>query len=427
MLWRVQWRINAVRIRGISRNVVVLGWVSFFTDMASEMLYPIMPLFLVGLPGGSPALLGWIDGLAEGISSGLRWIGGALSDHFGRRKPFIFAGYFISAISKPIMGLAGFVIGWPLFAVGRCSDRLGKSIRTASRDALIADSTSEDTRGIAFGFHRAMDTAGAVAGPLVGLAILVVILGWNRVFTTQWNQAKLGGFGVDLDLKWLFIVALVPGLISAVLSIAGVKEMRAAPGKGHAPTILQSFPLPFWHLLAANAVFSLGNSSDSFLILRSGEKGLAFGLIILAFALYNAIYALAAAPLGKLSDMIGRKPVVISGWIVYALVYVGFAVMPSAHWAWVLFAVYGLYQAFAEGVTKAMVSDVVAPAQRAGAIGLFYTASGLGQLVGSVLAGAVWKWAPIGGHLMPSFAIGSMFALLAVPIIATVRVKPVEA
>jgi hypothetical protein len=194
-----------MRIRGITRNVVILGLVSFFTDLSTEMLYPIIPLFIVGSLGASPALLGLIEGVAEGISSSLRWAGGLWSDRTGGRKPFVVAGYGLSAVSKPLMGLAAFALGWPLFLAGRCSDRLGKSVRTAARDALIADSTDPAYRGVAFGFHRAVDTGGAVTGPL--LALLVIVL-WPNV-----------------SLATLFFVAFLPGLLSVLLAGAGVRDM----------------------------------------------------------------------------------------------------------------------------------------------------------------------------------------------------------
>lgn len=177
--------------RGITRNVAILGWVSFLTDVASEMLYPVMPLFLVGTLGASPALLGLIDGIAEGISSGTRWITGALSDRYRRRQPFVVAGYTLSAFSKPVMGLASVVIGWPLFLAGRCADRLGKSIRTSARDALIADSTDPQYRGIAFGFHRALDTLGAVVGPLVALLIITMRPGTSLAWLFEIGRAHV--------------------------------------------------------------------------------------------------------------------------------------------------------------------------------------------------------------------------------------------
>jgi MFS family permease len=333
---------------------------------------------------------------------------GALSDRFRRRKPFVVAGYAISAISKPLMGLAAFAMGWPLFLAGRVLDRFGKSVRTGARDALIADSTSPQFRGAAFGFHRAADTCGAVLGPLVALAIIVL--------------------QPDVPLTWLFFVALLPGAASAILSALAVRDTPHEPLASAAPpSILQSFPRPLWMLIAANALFSFGNSSDAFLILRSKELGLTFTSIILAFATYNAVYALAALPLGTLSDRIGRKPVIIAAWMVYAAVYLSMATTRSASVPWLLFPLYGLYQALTEGVGKAMVSDVVPIHQRAGAIGLFYTVSGLGQLVASILAGTLWHVRLFNGRMTAPFAIGAAFALLAIPFIGlvrTVRIKP---
>jgi MFS family permease len=391
------------KVRRISRNVIVLGWVSFFTDVASEMLYPVIPLFLVGTLGASPALLGIIDGIAEGGSSVLRWLAGAMSDRFRRRKPFVTVGYTLSALSKPVMGLAAVAGGWPLFLLGRSADRLGKSIRTSARDALIADSTEPQHRGVAFGLHRAMDTCGAILGPL--LALLIVVL---RPGT---------------PLQWLFFVALVPGLLSSLLAFLAVRDIpHKADPTAKPPTILQRFPKPLWHLIAAATLFSLGNSSDSFLILRSKELGLTFPQVILAFALYNVVYALGAMPLGKLSDRIGRKPIVVTGWIVYAAVYLGFSLAKSSSAPWVLLGIYGLYQALTEGVTKAFITDVVPKEQRAGAIGLFYTVTGVGQLVASVAAGALWHVRLFHGSLMASFLIGAICAATAVPLITSVRV-----
>jgi len=393
------------RFPGISRNVFALGWVSFLTDLASEMLYPVMPLFLVGTLGATPALLGVIDGVAEGMSSSLRWIGGALSDRLRKRKPFVVAGYAISALSKPVMGFAAIVLGWPLFFIGRCADRFGKSIRTAARDALIADSTPPEYRGQAFGFHRAADTCGAVLGPLVALA---VYLYWRTV---------------RANLHYLFFIALIPGLLSTLVAALAVRDIphESPKDKPVAPPLLQPYPRSFWQLLAANALFSLGNSSDAFLMLRAREVGLTFASILLAFALYNAVYALAALPLGSLSDRIGRKPVLITGWVVYAAVYLGFAITRSTLTPWFLMAAYGLYQAMTEGVSKAFVTDVVPQPQRAGAIGLFYTASGIGQLLASILAGSLWTTHWFHNRALAAFTFGATCALAAVPLVAAVR------
>ena len=386
--------------RELNRNVFALGWVSFLTDIASEMLYPIIPLFITGVLGSSPAVLGLIEGVAEGGSSLLRWLAGANSDRFRRRKPFVVAGYALSAISKPVMGLAAYWLGWPVFLVGRVSDRIGKSIRTSARDALISDSTDTNHRGLAFGVHRAMDTLGAVIGPLIALAIVT--------------------FKPGFPLAWLFFVALIPGLLSSLLCILLVKDIpHSAHPDARPPPLLQHYPRPFWQVIAAAALFSLGNSSDSFLILRSRELGLTFGHVILAFTLYNIVYSLAAIPLGRLSDVIGRRPVVATGWLVYAGVYFGFSAARTSLAPWVLLATYGLYQALTEGVTKALVSDVVSKGQRAGAIGLFYTVAGIGQLAASLIAGTIWSQTIRGLHA--PFLFGAVCAMAAIPLILTSR------
>jgi MFS family permease len=402
----------------VSRNVILLGWVSFFTDLASEMLYPVIPLFLTGTLGVHKEALGAIEGIAEGISTGLRWIGGVLSDLSGKRKPFVFVGYTLSAFSKPLMGLAALIGGWPLFLVGRSSDRLGKSIRTAARDALIADASTPETRGAAFGLHRAMDTTGAVLGPSLALLIL-----WLRPST---------------PLHYLFFLALFPGLASALLIGIFIKESPHAPDVAAArqrARLWQIYPGTFWHLIAANAVFSLANSSDSLLILRAtemwnghpAESGgvVSVSVVMFAaglFAVFNLLYALLAAPAGALSDRLPRKTVIAAGWLIYAAVYFGFGFGPTAGmpWLpWVLMAVYGIYQAFTEGVTKALVSDLVPAGQRAGAIGLYYTVAGLAQLVASFATGLLWQ------HCGPAWAFGlaAALALLAIPLIITVPAK----
>jgi MFS family permease len=409
------------RLRGVTRNVVVLGWVSMLTDMASEMLYPIIPIFIVNVLGASTAMLGLIEGIAEGISTGLRWLGGALSDKYQKRKPFVVWGYGISAFSKPIMGLAA-VFGWPVFLLGRASDRFGKSIRSAARDALIADSTEPEFRGVAFGLHRAMDTCGAIVGPLIALAVL--------------------GFLPGLSLAWLFVIALIPGILSVMLARVAISDIPHASQaeKVKAPPMFQKFPGVFWHFIIGFAIFSLGNSSDSFLLLRSNELMAPMAaniqwailsdvpetiktvmLVTLAYVVYNAVNVVAATPLGKLSDKVGRKPIFICGLVMYAIVYGGFAVWNTAAAPWVLLAVYGLYQALTDGVSKAIVTDLVPKEQRAGAIGLFATIGGLGQLSGSVIAGLVYKMQWMDKEVMAPFAIGAAFALLAIPVIASVR------
>lgn len=400
-----------MRLRNISRNVVMLGLVSLCNDLATEMLYPIIPLFVIGALGSSPAILGVIEGVAEGISSGLRWVGGAWSDRLGRRKPFVVAGYGLSALSRPVMGAAAFVLGWPLFLVGRSSDRLGKAVRTAARDALIADSSPNDARGLAFGFHRTCDTFGAVLGPLVALLVLKL---WP-----------------SLPLATLFFIALVPALGSVLIAAIFVREVspqnddatppQEAGSTPQATARLRDLPRGFWMFLAAYALFSLGNSSDSFLLLRARDIGLSLDRVILVYALFNVVYALCATPFGRLSDRIGRRPVLAAGWLVYAGVYVGFAVWGAAAAPWVLMAAYGLYHALTEGVTKALVTDFVPAGQRGGALGLFLAVAGVSQVVASLAAGALWNVRPFGTAVVLPLALGAVLSLAAIPLLLAAR------
>ncbi len=384
----------------LPRNVKSLGLVSFFTDIASEMLYPIIPLFIVGTLGASPAILGVIEGLADGLASSLKWVGGRLSDRSGKRKPFVIAGYSLSALSKPIMGLAAVVAGpaaWVVFLTGRISDRVGKAVRTAPRDALIADSVPKEQRGAAFGFHRAMDTCGAIVGPLIALIVI------NRF--------------PDLPLHYLFFVAIIPGAISVLIAMRYVTEIRVAPKSEKSVGVKHTYPARFWWIVVAFAVFSLGNSSDSFLLLRARELGLGFSQVIFAYSLYNLVGALLAWPLGQLSDRVGRVPLIVTGWLIYALVYSIFAVNQTSLVVWLSMCGYGLYAALTEGVIKAMVSDHVESAHRASALGIVAGIGGICQVIASIVTGLLWQKTIVGGQLSLAFFIGASCAALAVLVI----------
>jgi len=394
-----------MRIKGITRNVVVLGVVALLTDMASEMLYPLIPIFLTGSLGLNVQFVGVIEGIAEGISNGLRWLGGMLSDMSRRRKPFVVWGYLLSAMSKPVMGLAA-VSGWGVFLLGRSTDRFGKSVRSAARDALIADSTDQEYRGVAFGFHSAMDTCGAIIGPLIAIAIMV--------------------FWPGMGIAWLFLAALVPSLAATVVAAAAVRDIPHEASRQETRNTLkfwQHYPGPLWVLMAAGAVFSLGNSSDTFLILRSTgivmgdasvhEKAI-FGCAI--FAAFNVVFAAAATPFGHLSDKLSRKTVILAGWAIYICVYGGFVFAATTAAVWVLMAAYGLYWGLTDGVMKAYVNDLVSKEQRAGAIGLFYTVTGTAQLLASFMAGYAWdkggpSWAMALGVIFPAVAIGILLCV----------------
>ena len=360
-------RIRRAR-EALPPNVLTLGWVSFANDLASELAYPIVPLFVTITLGAPVAVLGLIEGLAEGIAVGLRGIAGWLSDREGgRRKPWIVGGYSATAVSRPLIAAAP-AWGWVLGA--RMIDRLGKAARTAPRDALIRDSTEPAKIGSAFGYERAMDTAGAVIGPLAAVGLLAL----------------------GLSLRGVLWVAVIPAF-AMLLLLRPVREapVSTEPVAARPKASLRELPTPYWLVLGIWVVFSLGNSSDVFLLLRANNLGLDTTLAVLSYAAYNLVYSSLSWPLGSLSDRIPRTIVLGAGIAVFALVYLGFAVAPAAWAVWPLFLVYGAYIAATDGVAKAWVSDY-APAGLAGtAFGVFAAASGAALLVASIAAGLLWS------------------------------------
>jgi MFS family permease len=353
---------------GITRNVAVLGVVSFFTDLSSEMLYPIIPMFLTSALGASPAIVGIIEGLAESTASLLRIWSGWFSDRIGVRKPLVFAGYGVSAATRPLLALAH---GWPAVLAARVLDRFGKGVRGAPRDALIADSTSAEHRGRAFGFHRSMDQLGAVAGPLLGLALL------------SW---------FDGDYRSVFLAAFVPSAVSTAL-IAFAREKRAEAEREPVRLTLRGFDRPLVHFLCVVALFSLGNSADAFLILRARDLGASAREAIALFAVFNIIYVLSAYPAGALSDRMDRRILFRAGLLVFAAVYAGFGMAHERAWLWLLFPIYGLYMGLTDGVSRALVIDLAPPERRATALGLHAAVVGIAAFPASALAGLLWtRW-----------------------------------
>ena len=380
------------------RNVVLLGVVSLFADISSEMVYPLIPLFLTTTLGAPVVAVGLIEGVAESSASLLKWIFGWFSDRLRRRVPFTFAGYALAAIAKPGLAAAFF---WPTALFVRFLDRAGKGIRTAPRDALIADSTDESQRGRAFGLHRAMDTSGAIIGPLIALGLLA----W---------------FGHH-NYRPVFLIAGIPGAIS-VLAVLAVREIRHTPREAPLPPLLslRGYDRRYLQFIAVTLLFSVGNSSDAFLLLRSKNIGLGATAIVLAYVLYNVAYAALSLPAGIRSDRIGRRPVLIAGFAIFAFVYIGFAFASDAWMIWPLFIVYGAYIALTEGVGKAYVSDLVPSERRGTAMGLYNASTGVMLLLSSVIGGVLWD--TIGPAA--TFAFGASTAAAATVLLLVLHFTP---
>ncbi|MBX6342297.1 MAG: MFS transporter [Thermomicrobiaceae bacterium] len=382
------------RIAGVDRNVFLLSVVSFFADVSSEMIYPLIPLFLTQTLGAPAAALGLVEGVAESTASLLKVVSGWLSDRLGRRKPLVVLGYGLSALGKPALALAG---AWPLALVARAIDRTGKGLRDAPRDALIAGWTPPEERGRAFGFHRALDTAGAVLGPLVAL---------------------LGLWLLRDNLRLLFLLAVVPAAMT-LLVLAPVRDRRPERPAERPPISLRlaGASPDLRGLLLVILVFGLGNSSDTFLLLRARYLGLGTTAVVLAYVLYNVVYAGLALPAGIRSDRVGRRNVMLVGLLVFSAVYLGFAVAPGPALVWPLFAVYGAYIALTDGVGKALVADLAPRERQATALGLYSTVVGLSALVASVVAGLLWDAvgpaAPfVYGAALAALAAGLLWRLL---------------
>jgi len=385
-------------VPGVSRNVFVLGLVSLATDVASEMPYPIIPIFLTVTLGAPVAFLGLIEGIAEGTASLMKVGSGWYSDRLSMRRPLVAAGYGLSAVGKVLLATA---FHWPQVLIARTTDRFGKGVRTSPRDALIADSSLPEVYGRSFGFHRAADTAGAVIGPLIGLAILQIV-GQNH-------------------LRPILLAATVPGVLSVGLLVF-VRERRRPPqpvakAEGGARIDLSGASPVFWMFLSISLLFALGNSSDTFLILRAKDLGLSLSVVILMYVLYNAAYSLLSLPAGIVADRIGKRRLVTGGFFVYGLVYMGFALVGQGSAVWPLFLVYGVYMAFTDGQARAMVAELSPEERRGTFLGLYHTGIGLMALAASVIAGVLWdvvgKPAPFWLGASTGFAAAAL--MLALP------------
>jgi MFS family permease len=353
--------------RGITGNVLILGLVSFLTDFSSEMIYPLLPLFLTTTLGAGPAFLGVIEGVAESTASLLKLVSGIMSDRVRDRKKLVLSGYGISSCARPLIALATGPLA-VLFI--RFADRIGKGIRTSPRDALIADSVDPAIRGKAYGFHRSMDHAGAIVGPLAATALLA------------WFVS---------DLRTVFWLAAIPGALTIVLIIFKVRESghRKVTSDGRFLKVLPHGRLRTYIIVLF--VFTLGNSSDAFLLLKAGQLGVSSVTIPLLWAFFHVIKMVSSMPFGALSDRVGRRSIIITGWCVYAVTYIGFAHATTELHVWLLFTLYGLFYGLTEGVEKALLVDIAGKDERGSAFGWYNFAIGVGALPASLFFGIIWK------------------------------------
>ena len=388
-------------IRKVPRNIWALSLTSFFRDVASEMLVHLLPLFLANVLGIRTAIIGLIEGIAETTASLMKIYSGWLSDKLGKRKELTVAGYGLAALAMPLLLVAR---SWPAVLLYRFVDRVGKGVRTAPRDALIADSITPEHRGIAFGLHRAADTGGAFVGLLLAIWL---------VWRSQLGEWQLSAETFRTIVWW----AMIPATLAVLAVALGVKEVVKPRSNGVAPPhfTLSGLGQPFQRFLLVMILFTLGNSTDAFLVLRAQSSGASVVMVLAMIAGFNLVYTLLATPAGALSDRIDRRKVVIGGWLLYALVYLGFAFAGQTWHFWLLYALYGVYYALTEGVAKALVADFVPSERRGTAYGVYNAAVGLTVLPASVIAGILWQGlgAWMGFGPAAPFLFGGFLALIA--------------
>ena len=389
-------------LRGLPRNVWVVTATSFLTDISSEMVINLIPLFLAEVLGVRTNVIGLIEGVAETTASLLKVFSGWLSDRLGQRKWLTVAGYSLSTVAKPFLY---FATSWTWVLGVRFADRVGKGIRTAPRDALVADSIDENRRGLAFGLHRAGDTAGAAIGLLVALVVVWLLQG------SDWALARS-------TFQTVVILSIIPAVLAVVVLAVGARDVPvSSDDRCRAPSLsLAGFDTRFKGFVLVMLLFTLGNSSDAFLILRAKERGLSVLGVLGMLVAFNLVYTLVSGPAGALSDRVGRRRIIVGGWLAYGIIYLGFALADEAWHVVVLFVLYGIYYGMTEGTARAMVADLVRPDQRGTAYGVFNAAIGLAAFPASLIAGLLWQgiggwqgWGP-----RAPFFFGSLVALVAV-------------
>jgi len=378
----------------LPRNVKLLGWASCLNDVASEMIFPLLPQFLITVLGGNRFHLGIIEGVADSAASLLKLWSGARSDRVAKRKGFVIFGYALAAVSRPVIGIIS--APWQLF-LARTVDRIGKGIRTSPRDALIADSTADEFRGRAFGFHRAMDHLGAAVGPILAAGFLFFWPG---------------------ELRLLFLLTIVPGLLVVGLLVLGLRETTTTePATDRFSWTLKPFDRNFRLYLLALVVFSLGNSSDAFLLLRASELGVPTAMLPLLWFAFHIVKSGGNLLVGGLVDRVGPRLPLFVGWFIYAGVYLAFGLATAAWHAWAFFLIYAVFYALTEPAEKTLVANLVGPAGRGLAFGWYNFTIGIAALPSSLVFGALYEY---GGPLV-AFGWGAALALVAAALLSGVR------
>jgi MFS family permease len=375
-------------------QVIILGFVSLLNDAASEMIYPLLPVFLTATLGATPVVIGMIEGTAEGLASILKYFAGTWSDRLRRRKPLVVTGYALAAASRLLIGAAS---AWTAVLTARLIDRTGKGMRSAPRDAMISDVTPPENRGRAFGFHRALDHAGAIIGPLLAMALLTVV-----------------------SMRQLFFIAVIPGFIGVLLLIIALREPERHDHSARRDAAqLQAGRLPanFWRAIAAIALFSLANSSDAFLILQAHAAGVSTAMLPLLWAAHHVVKSLFSTHAGELSDRIGRRQLLVAGWIAYAIIYLLFPSARSLPAFVALFVAYAIPFTLAEGAERALIGDLVPAALRGKSFGIYYLVNGSGVLLGSALFGVLYQTV----SARAAFVTGAGLAIAAAVAISALR------
>ncbi|GAB4441575.1 MAG: MFS transporter [Anaerolineae bacterium] len=402
---------HAHGLRHLPRNVWVVTLTSFLTDVSSEMAFNLIPLFLASVLGVKTNVIGLIEGIAETTASLLKVFSGWFSDRLGRRKWLTVAGYSLSTVAKPFLYFA--TSWWSVLAV-RFADRVGKGIRTAPRDALVASSVEERNRGIAFGVHRAGDTAGAALGLVIALLV---------VLATQSGQVTLA----RETFQAVVLLSIIPAALAVVVLAVGARDVVVRDARTARPRLsLAGFDRRFRLFLLAVVIFTLGNSADAFLILRANALGVSVAGVLAILVAFNVVYAAVSGPAGALSDRVGRRRLIVGGWVAYALIYLGFAAASEVWHVAALYALYGLYYGLTEGTAKALVADLVSAPQRGTAYGVYNMAVGVMALPASVIAGVLWQgvggWEGLGPGA--PFLFGAVVALAAVAILMRALRRP---